>query len=60
MKRWILRQWYKIPYYDSREDNAFYGKFRVLYNDGEQSIPMCWKVANEYANIFGGVVIDNF
>jgi len=37
--------------------NRAKGKYRVLYNDGVKSIPMCYDVAFDYSNIFGGSVI---
>lgn len=58
--RWILRQFYKIPDYDSRGDNAYYGKFRVVYLDGRESAKMSWRTAKGYAKMFGGKVIDAF
>lgn len=58
--RFPLRQFYKLWHYDSREKNAFRGKFRVLYNDGRKSEKMCYSVAKDYAEIFGGKVIDAF
>ena len=57
--RWVKRQWYKIFYYSPYWESA-YGKFRVLYKDGAKSVPMCYKNAKSYAEIFNGKVIDNF
>ena len=67
-KQWTLyavelffkRQWYKRAYYESRYDNRNKGKFKVLYDDGRTSENMCWSAANDYAQIFGGKVLDSF
>jgi len=57
----ILREFYKIPRYESRIDDGIYGKFRVKYRtDGAISQKMCWHNAKSYAKIFGGDVIDAF
>jgi nitrate reductase gamma subunit len=58
--RWVFRQIYKIPVYNSREDERLYGRFRVIYKDGKRSEPMSWDVANTYASIFDGEVKDAF
>jgi hypothetical protein len=58
--RFFLRQYYKLFFYEGRGDNRNKGKFRVLYNDGRTSERMCYKVAKDYASIFGGRVLDAF
>jgi hypothetical protein len=58
--RFFLRQFYKIPQYESRGDDAMYGKFRVKYNDGKISQKMCYRNARDYAKMFGGIVLDAF
>lgn len=58
--RFIKRQFYKLPYYESRGDDAMFGKFRVVYNDGKISQKMCWDSAKNYSSIFGGKIIDAF
>jgi hypothetical protein len=40
----------------SRGFNRSHGKYRVIYNEGGRSEPMCRDVAHDYAEIFGGVV----
>jgi len=40
----------------SRDFNRTHGKYRVKYNDGGWSEPMCHDVATGYASMFGGVV----
>lgn len=55
----IKRMWYKCFRYSPFYMTAF-GKFRVLYKDGQKTIPMDYKTAKDYAKIFGGKVIDNF
>jgi hypothetical protein len=44
----------------SRDHNAIHGRWRVRYNDGKLSEPMCKDVAEDYASIFGGTVIPRF
>ena len=58
--RFFLRQYYKLFFYEGRGNNRNKGKFRVLYNDGRISERMCYKVAKDYASIFGGRVLDAF
>ena len=58
--RFFLRKFYKIPQYESRGDDALYGKFRVKYNDGKISQKMCYCNARDYAKMFGGIVVDAF
>lgn len=57
--RFIKRTWYKLDRYSPFYSMAF-GKFRVLYRDGQRTIPMDYKTAKDYAKMFGGKVIDNF
>ena len=59
MIRWIKRQWYKHDQY-SPFYMSCYGKFKVIYNSGRESIPVDYKTAKVYAKIFGGKIIDNF
>lgn len=62
----IKREYYKLwditGMGDDRSvaDHRKKGKFRVKYRDGEISQPFSWRVANEYKEMFGGEVIDNF
>ena len=58
--RFILRQFYKIPYYDSRGDDGLFGRFRVEYPDNKISQKMCYHSAKTYSKIFGGEIIDAF
>jgi hypothetical protein len=58
--RFFLRQYYKLFFYEGRGNNRNKVKFRVLYNDGRTSERMCYKVAKDYASIFGGRVLDAF
>ena len=58
--RFFLRQYYKLFFYEGRGNNRSKGKFRVLYDDGRCSEKMCYKVAKDYASIFGGKVLDAF
>jgi len=58
--RFIKRQFYKLAYYESRGDDAMFGKFRVVYNDGKISQKMCWSSAKTYSSVFGGKIIDAF
>ena len=59
--RWIKRQWYKLFRIDGiLLSHANRGKFRVKYKDGAISQPFDWKTANDYKEMFGGEVIDNF
>ena len=58
--RFFLRQFYKIAHYESRGEDGARGKFRVKYNDGKISQKMCYGNAKNYAEIFGGKVIDAF
>jgi hypothetical protein len=60
MVRFFLRQFYKLAYYEGRYHDAVYGRFRVKYNDGRISQKMCYSNAKDYAEIFGGTVIDDF
>lgn len=41
----------------SRYYNRRVGRWRVRYSDGQYSEPMCYDVAQDYAEIFGGVVV---
>lgn len=41
----------------SRYFNRLNGRYRVLYDDGQYSEPMCYDVASDYAEIFGGTVV---
>jgi len=56
----LKREWYKLAFHEGRSNNRSKGKFKVLYNDGRMSENMCWKVANDYAQRFGGKVLDSF
>jgi len=56
----LKREWYKLAFHEGRGNNRSKGKFKVLYNDGRMSENMCCKVANDYAQIFGGKVLDSF
>jgi hypothetical protein len=58
--RFLKREWYKLAFYEGRGNNRNKGKFKVLYNDGRMSENMCWKVANDYAQMFGVKVLDSF
>lgn len=58
--RFLKRNWYKLAFYEGRSDNRNRGKFKVLYDDGRMSENMCWKVANDYAEMFKGKVLDSF
>lgn len=58
--RFIVRQFYKNHYYDSRGDDALYGKFRVKYPDNKLSQKMCWHSAQQYSQIFKGKIVDAF
>lgn len=58
--RFIKRQFYKLSYYESRGDDAIFGKFRVVYNDGNISQKMCLDSAKTYSSVFGGKIIDAF
>lgn len=58
--RFLLRQYYKLSFYEGRGNNRNKGKFKVLYNDNRMSENMCYNVAKDYASIFGGRVIDGF
>ena len=58
--RFLKRQYYKLFYYESRGDDAMFGKFRVRYKDGKISQKMCWSSAKTYASIFNGEIIDAF
>jgi len=60
ISRFFLRQYYKLLFYEGRGSNRSKGKFKVLYNDGRYSENMCYKVAKDYASIFGGKVLDAF
>ena len=60
ISRFFLRQYYKLFFYEGRGNNRSKGKFKVLYNDGRYSENMCYKVAKDYASIFGGRVLDAF
>ena len=60
ISRFFLRQYYKLFFYEGRGNNRSKGKFKVLYNDGRYSENMCYKVAKDYASIFGGNVLDAF
>lgn len=60
INRFFLRQYYKLFFYEGRGNNRSKGKFKVLYNDGRYSENMCYKVAKDYASIFGGKVLDAF
>ena len=55
--KWIKFQFAKIPSYESRGDDALYGKFRVFYSDGKISQKMCYSTAKNYASMFNGEVI---
>lgn len=61
--RKLKRFWYKLT--GPTKDRALYihsmyGKFRVLYSDGNKSQPFGYSVAKDYAEMFNGTVIDNF
>lgn len=56
----FLRKWHRLSYYESLDENRMYGKFYVKYTNGQRSQNFCWKVANEYKNMFGGEMIENF
>ena len=56
----LKREWYKLAFYEGRGNNRNKGKFKVLYDDGRMSENMCWKVANDYAQMFKGKVLDSF
>lgn len=58
--RFFLRQFYKIAQYESRGNDAMYGKFRVEHNDGKISQKMRYRNAKDYVQMFGGVVVDAF
>lgn len=58
--RFLKRGWYKLAFYEGRSDNRNRGKFKVLYDNGRMSENMCWKVANDYAEMFKGKVLDSF
>lgn len=64
LKRKLLRLWYRIWYQggsDCSEDyHVINGKFRTLYKDGKKSRPCTYRLAKDYAEMFGGTVIDNF
>ena len=57
--RFIKRQWHKLETLTPFYMDAL-GKFRVKYNDGRISRPMDYATAKDYAEMFGGKVIDNF
>jgi hypothetical protein len=58
--RFLKREYYKLFYYESRGNDAMFGKFRVKYKDGKISQKMCWHSAKNYASIFNGEIIDAF
>tara|TARA_R110000851_G_scaffold13330_9_gene45583 strand:- start:10 stop:243 length:234 start_codon:yes stop_codon:yes gene_type:complete len=58
--RFLKREWYKLAFYEGRDDNRIRGKFKVLYDDGRMSENMCWRVANDYAEMFKGKVLNSF
>lgn len=62
MKYAIKRWWYGLRSgRDHNEDyNVIHGKFYVIYKDGQRSRNACLDVCKDYAEMFGGVVIDNF
>lgn len=51
--------WYIFNYYsESRLKNNLYGRFRVVYHEDDAiSERMSYKVAKDYASIFGGKII---
>ena len=56
----LKREWHKLAFYEGRGNNRNKGKFKVLYDDGRISENICWKVANDYAQMFKGKVLDSF
>ncbi len=38
--------------------NRHHGMFQVRYPDGMLSQRFCWDVANNYKNIFGGIIVS--
>jgi hypothetical protein len=60
MRRYLLRQWYKLFVYSTRWENKLHGKFRVVYPDGNVTEKMCWSNAKSYKEIYGGKIIDAF
>ena len=61
MIQWIRRQLYKLWDHDGAlYRHAIHGKFRVEYPDGQLSQRFSYRVAKNYAKMFGGKVIDAF
>ena len=60
IRRFFLREYYKLFFYEGRGNNRSKGKFKVLYSDGRYSEKMCYKVAKDYASMFDGKVLDAF
>lgn len=60
MKRFLLRQWYKVTDYPLLFTHAAAGMFRVKYESGELGQRMGYRIAKDYATIIGGRVIDAF
>ena len=58
MFKFIARQISKlrIGNRESRDYNHCYGKWRVIYPDGFISEAMCYDVAKDYREIFGGKI----
>lgn len=42
----------------SMDFNRRHGRYYVKYPDGSKSQPFCLDVARDYADIFGGIVLD--
>lgn len=58
--RKVKRSFYKRAYCESLYLGQSLGKFYVRYTDGSKSIKMYFKTASNYAELFGGEVIDAF
>ena len=56
--KWLRTEWRKRSF-DSDGlmlYHRLYGKFFVVYPDGNKSQNMSWRVANDYRDLFGGKV----
>lgn len=62
--RKILRFWYIISFDGSSEDSLDThrrrGKFKVKYPDGKISQNFSYWIAKDYAEMFGGEIIEDF
>ncbi len=62
--RKVKRFWYIISFNGTSEDSLdthrLRGKFKVKYPDGKYSQNFSYQIAKDYAEMFGGVVIENF